>query len=122
MSMAWLFDDTIQPKWASAMEARINNRLGLMMATLNEILDGFRTWGTSWKDRALAAEAGLVSAQAALAQTAADLATFQANDAATDASQIQAQADADAAAAQAVLDAVQAADMPPEPPVESPTP
>lgn len=98
---------------------------------LQEVLDGFRSWGTGWKDRALAAEAqnvtlteGLTAAQSALADKAQELADVLANDATDDAIQIdqakadQAQADADAA--QAALDGAQAADLPPAPPVDPP--
>lgn len=126
-SIAWLFDDEIQPRWAKSFEERINNKLGAIMATLSEILDGFRAWGTSWKDKATAETAradalqlALVDAQAAAQATADALAQFQADDAVTDAAQIAAQAQADADTAQAALDAVLAADVLPEPPADPP--
>lgn len=123
----WLWAPVVRDPDVAAQLRAINNRLGVIMATLAEILDGFRAWGQSWKDRANAetaradaAVAALTEAQAA-AQTSADaLAAFQADDAATDASQIANQAQADADAAQAALDAALAADQPPAPAEEPP--
>jgi len=31
-SLAWIFDDSIQPRWAAELEERINNKLGKLMA------------------------------------------------------------------------------------------
>lgn len=32
MSLAWIFDDRIEPAWASAMEARLTQRMEYIMA------------------------------------------------------------------------------------------
>lgn len=127
MGLGWVFDDRVPPAWAKSMESRISQQIGEVMASLSEVLEGFKSWGTSWKDQATAEKARADAAVAALGdmpqqlQAAADaLAQFQADDAATDATQLAQQAQADADAAQAKLDEVLAADVPPEPPAEPP--
>lgn len=35
MSIAWLFDDNITPRWASAMEARLTERMEIIMALVS---------------------------------------------------------------------------------------
>jgi AcrR family transcriptional regulator len=98
----------------------LENKLGMMMATLQEALDGWRAYVEDLKAQLAAAVQGLTDAQAA-AQAAADaLAAFQADDAVTDAAQLAAQAQADADAVQAALDAVKTPVPPPviEEPVE----
>lgn len=94
------------------------------MATLQEVLDQFVTWGTSWKTKAQAEQAAKEQALQGLTDAQTALSNFQAADAADDAVQLanqQAQdAQAAADAAQTVLDQVNAADAPPPPPEEPP--
>lgn len=130
-SLAWIFDDSIQPAWAVEQEQRINQRIDIQMevlvATLQEALDGWRAYTDDLKAQLAVATQGLADAAVA-AQLAADtLAAFQADDAATDASQLAAQAQADADAVQAALEAAQAPveeppvlEEPVDPPVEEP--
>lgn len=35
MSLAWIFDDRIQPEWATAMEARLTQRMEYIMAEVS---------------------------------------------------------------------------------------
>lgn len=93
---------------------QILRRLDSLVATLQEAIDGWKSYTADLKAQRDAAVAALTAAQAA-AQAAADaLAQFQADDAATDASQLAAQAQTDADAVQAALDEVK------NPPVEPP--
>jgi len=101
-----------------------DERIINLMATLQEALDGWRSYTTDLKAATDAANARADAAVAALddannrAQTAAQaLSDFQADDAATDAHQLADQAQQDADAVQAALDEVKA---PPPPPVEPP--
>lgn len=96
---------------------RIERKLDTIMATLQEAVQG-------WRDYTDALKAALADAVAALeeantrAQTAADaLAQFQADDAATDATQLADQAQADADFVSGELDKVK--NPPEEPPVVS---
>lgn len=84
-----------------------------IMDQLSDVLDEIGTWGTSWRDRAIAAEAAATAANTALQ-------TFQDQDAADDATQLQAQVDADTALAQQKWDELQALDTPPADPPNTP--
>jgi hypothetical protein len=83
------------------------------MATLQEAVDGWKAYTAELKAQRDAAVAALDEANTR-AQSAADaLAAFQADDAATDASQLAAQAQSDADFVQGALDEVK---TPVEPP------
>ena len=92
-------------------------RLEYMMATLQEAIDGWKAYTADLKAQRDAAVAGLTDSQVANQALADALVAFQADDAATDASQLAAQAQADADAVQAALDEVK--NPPVEPPVLS---
>ena len=81
-------------------------RLENMMATLQEAIDGWKSYAADLKAQRDAAVSGLGDANARAQANADALAAFQADDAATDASQLAAQAQADADAVQAALDEV----------------
>jgi AcrR family transcriptional regulator len=114
----WQFDhrnNDRTPAWAIRMEDRFIDKLGNIMATLQEALDGWRAYVADLKAQIATAVEGLTAAQAA-AQTAADaLVQFQADETAKDASALAAQAQADADAVAAALDAVKTPVV--EPPV-----
>ena len=100
---------------------RVADQLGDIVATLKEVLDNIAGWGTSWRDRAKAAEANAAAERAAKESALATLAAERAADAETDAAQLQAQVDADIAEAQRTYDTLAALDTPAEePPVEEP--
>ena len=100
--------------------SRQTNKIkGFIVATFEEVRAEYKAYAQAQKDRADAAEAALEDAVAA-AQAAADaLAAFQADDAATDASDLAAQAQANADALQSDLDDLRAVPVPEEP-VEEP--
>lgn len=104
------------PEWARMLlwfQGETLWKVSTIMATLQEAIDGWRAYVAELKAQLATAVDGLTAALAA-AQTSADaLAAFQADDAATDASQLAAQAQTDADAVQAALDEVK---TPPEPP------
>lgn len=84
----------------------VGERIERIMATLQEAVDGWKQYTADLKAQRDAAVAALDEANTR-AQTAADaLAAFQADDAATDASQLADQAQADADFVQGALDEV----------------
>lgn len=86
-----------------------------IMATLQEAVDGWKSYTTDLKAQRDAAVAALDEANTRAAAAAQALADFQANDAETDASQLAAQAQSDADFVQGALDEVK--NPPAEPPV-----
>ena len=75
MSAAWIFDDTITPRWAIAMETRINKKLEKIMG-LKDDLDAVLTQLGKAKTEILAKLADLEAKVAAgqdVAQEIADL-------------------------------------------------
>ena len=84
-----------------------------MATTLQGAIDGWRAYTADLVAQRDAAVAGLASATKAAKDNADALAAFQADDAATDASQLAAQAQSDADAVQAALDAVKNPVVPP---------
>ena len=103
------------PEWAKQLIRKVNT----IMATLQEALDGWKSYTADLKAQRDAAVAALDAANTAAAAAAQALADFQANDAETDASQLAAQAQADADAVQAALDEVKTPVEPP-PVIEEP--
>jgi DNA anti-recombination protein RmuC len=97
----------------------INDKLGIIMATLQEAVQNWTDYANDLKTQRDNAVAALEEANTR-AQTAADaLAQFQADDAATDATQLAEQAQADADFVQSALDSVK---EPPAQPDPIPTP
>lgn len=103
----------------------IDKRLEAIVATLREVLSNIKNWGTSWRDRALAAETVAAAEKQRGDNLQAALDAAIADDAVTDQQQIAdavaaATADDNAAVEQAWAE-LQALDAPPqEPPAETP--
>jgi predicted nucleic acid-binding Zn-ribbon protein len=96
---------------------QVLTKLGAIVATLQEAVDGWRAYTEDLKAQ-LAAAVGALSEASTRADTAAQaLAQFQADDAATDAQQLADQAQADADFVSSELDKVK--NPPEEPPVVS---
>lgn len=96
----------------------IQEKLEIMTASIDQVRADYKVYAQTLKDQRDAAVA-LAEANAAKAKENADaLAAFVADDAATDAHQLAAKEAEDAAAFQSDLDALKAADEPPEPPAQ----
>ena len=112
VNLSWLFDDSVQPKWATALETRLTALMGAKMKAWDDALAAL----SAKADQLIAlfgtqdASVKQALADAAAAKAAAD--AVIADDAASDAAVDQARADAIAAVA-AKFDAVL---NPPPPP------
>lgn len=106
----------------TALLAKLDRKLVRIMASLKDILTEIGNWGTSWRDKAIAAETARAAEQTAREAAEAHAQSVIDNDAAEDQAQLE-QAKADAVAeATSTRDALFALDTPPvDPPTTDPT-